>query len=206
MRLPLDSSYIYGEILILAIRYYVPSESGSLEPEDCQFIWVWYTMLEEDSNDFYETFTDSAGKRHFSTIPRGKMQPHIWAKIRARGRDLSAPFIELLENTTDPFVSAIRERGATQSVFHEGKLLLVGDAFALCRPHVAMSTNQAARQALGLVKVLQEKITLEQWEESAVKYATVINALSISYGGYCFTGKVPDALKAHLQPDMQSKA
>jgi 2-polyprenyl-6-methoxyphenol hydroxylase-like FAD-dependent oxidoreductase len=192
--------------LISIVRYYVPSETGSLQPEDCQFIWVWYSMLEEDSAEFRETFTDLEGKRHFSTIPRGKMQPHIWAKRQALGQDLSPSFVELLENTTDPFVSAIRERGATQSVFHGGKLLLVGDAFALGRPHIAMSTNRAARQALGLVEVLQGKSTLEQWEESAVKYATATSALSIGYGEYCFTGKVPTSLSSLIQPERQSKA
>jgi hypothetical protein len=30
------------------VRYYVTLENGSSEPEDWQFIWTWYEMLEQD--------------------------------------------------------------------------------------------------------------------------------------------------------------
>jgi 2-polyprenyl-6-methoxyphenol hydroxylase-like FAD-dependent oxidoreductase len=188
-----------------ALSYHVPSESGSLDPGDCQFIWVWYEMLEENSEDFQEIFTDVSGKRHLTTIPRGKMQPKVWAKRRECSAALSTPFAELLEKTLDPFVSAIRECVAPNSVFYDGKLLLVGDAFALFRPHVASSTNQAAMQALGLAEVFQGKGDLAEWERISLEYATKTSALSVAFGEYCFTGKVPGSLGTAIQPDDQSK-
>lgn len=53
-------------------------------------------MLEEDSDDFRKTFTDVDGKKHFTTIPRGKMHPEVWAKKQKSGAELSTPFAELL--------------------------------------------------------------------------------------------------------------
>jgi hypothetical protein len=32
-----------------------------------------------------EIFIDTSGMRHLTTIPRGKMQPSVWAKNRDRG-------------------------------------------------------------------------------------------------------------------------
>lgn len=125
-------------------RYHVPSESGSLAPGQCQFIWVWYEILDDGSKKFNDIFTDVSGKRHLTTIPRGTMQPSVWNKRREEDVALSAPFAELLQKTSDPFVSAVRESVGPKSVFYDGNLRLVGDAFALFRHHVGASTNQAA--------------------------------------------------------------
>jgi 2-polyprenyl-6-methoxyphenol hydroxylase-like FAD-dependent oxidoreductase len=162
-------------------------------------------MLEEDSEDFRDAFTDVVGKRHFTTIPRGKMQPRIWAKRQERRAALLAPLAELLQLTSDPFISAIRELAAPRSVFHDGKLLLVGDAFTLFRPHTASATNLAARQALGLGDLLRGQSNLGEWEKSSLEYAARINALGIAYAEYCFTGKIPDSLSAAIQPGDQYK-
>ncbi|KAH8701109.1 hypothetical protein BGW36DRAFT_293049, partial [Talaromyces proteolyticus] len=180
--------------------YHVPSETGSLEPGDCQFIWVWYEMIEEDSDDLKEILTDISGKRHLTTIPRGKMQPSVWAKKRSRGTDIpSKSFAELLEKTTDPFISAIRDCAASKAVFHDGKLILVGDAFSLLRPHNGSSTNQAAMQALGLAEVFQGTSDLSKWESNSIAYAKMTSAISLAFGEYCFTCKVPSSLG--IKPD-----
>ena len=176
-----------------------------MEPGDCQFIWVWYEMLEESSQDFIDIFTDSSGMRHLSTIPRGNIQPKVWAKKRESGAALNAAFAELVDKTSDPFVSAIRDLPAVGSVFYDGKLLLVGDAFALFRPHVGMSTNQAAMQALGLADVFQGKVNLEEWERSSLSYAKKTSARSIAFGEFSFTGKVPKILSNDFQPDDEEK-
>lgn len=185
----------------------MPSENGSLAPGEGQFIWIWYEKLEEGSDAFREVFTDVHGKKHFSTIPRGKIQPEIWAKRRSFGGNLSVPFTELVEKTTDPFVSAIREFVAPKTVFHDGKLLLVGDAFALFRPHVAASTNQAAMQAIGLSAVFRGDGDgdLEAWERNSLGYARKTSAISAAFGEYCFTGKIPGMLSAAIKPDDNPK-
>ncbi|TVY85846.1 2,6-dihydroxypyridine 3-monooxygenase [Lachnellula willkommii] len=165
------------------VSYYVPSETGSVEPGDCQFIWIWYEKLEENTREFQETFTDVDGQKHFTTIPRGK-------------------------KTTSPFVSAIRDCSSPNAVFHGGKLVLVGDAFSLFRPHAAMSLNQASKQALGLAEVFQGETTLQEWEEKSIHYAKAINALSNGYGEYCFTGKAPTSLSnvnSRIKPGEQAK-
>ncbi|QSZ30306.1 hypothetical protein DSL72_004828 [Monilinia vaccinii-corymbosi] len=151
--------------------YHVPSESGSLKPEDCQFIWIWYENMAEDTDEYRDLFTGVSG---ISLVPEA----------------LSAPFSELLAKTPDPLLSAVRERSSPRADFHDGKLLLVGDAFALFRPHVGLSTNQAAMQALGLVEVFSGKCNLAEWETKSLAYAEKTKTDSNAYGEYCFASKV----------------
>jgi 2-polyprenyl-6-methoxyphenol hydroxylase-like FAD-dependent oxidoreductase len=191
-------------LILISLSYHVPSETGSSDAGDCQFIWVWYEKIEEDSEEFREIFIDTSGKKYLTTIPRGKMQPSVWAKKRSCGTAaLTKPFAELLEKTTDPFVSAIRESAASKAVFYGGKLILVGDAFALIRPHTGSSTNQAARQALGLADVFKGSSDLSEWEKSSIEHAESTSAFSLSYAEYCFTGNVPSGLP--IKPDNQAK-
>jgi 2-polyprenyl-6-methoxyphenol hydroxylase-like FAD-dependent oxidoreductase len=62
-------------------------------------------------------------------------------------------------------------------VFCNGKVLLVGDALSQCRPHAGGATNEHAFQAMQLVRVLRNEVTLGEWEvlclESAAKTAEV---------------------------------
>ena len=86
-------------------------------------------------------------------------------------------------------------------------MLLVGDVFALFKPHVAASTNQAAMQAMGLAEVFEGKRELVEWERGSVEYAmrTAKAVLSRAFGEYCFTGNVPGSLSTAIQPDDESK-
>jgi hypothetical protein len=157
-------------------------------------------MLPADSDDFEQIFTDTNGEKHFTTIPRGKMQRKVWEKISKYGeRVLSPPFTELVKNTVDPFVSAIRDCLSPKAVHYDGKLILVGDAMVQCRPHTAISTNQAARQALDLESVFQGKRNLGEWEKEALEISGKNHAFSISFGEFCFTGKAPESVRSVVE-------
>lgn len=184
-------------------RYHVPSDSGSMSPKDSQFIWVWYDKMDESSQEFHDTFTDSSGKIHSTTVPRGKVDPKVWEKRQSSGKALSVPFAELIRNTTDPFVSAIRDSMTPQAVAYDGKLLLVGDAFSLFRPHTGSSMNQAARQALELADVYQGRMTLDEWQASSLGYARMTGAISKAFGEYCFTGIIPQSLVGAVKAEQQ---
>jgi len=128
------------------------------------------------------------------------MQPQVWAK-KQESVDLSKPFAELLQETTDPSISATRKYPAGRSIFYDGRIILVGDAFCLFCPHVGSSTNQAAKHALGLAEVFSGKYPLGEWESQSLAYATKTSALSNFFGEYCFTGKVPESLATIIKED-----
>lgn len=133
--------------------------------------------------------TDCDGHRHANMVPIGKVAEDVWAKQRTHGKSvLARPFAELLENTRQPFISAISDSIAPRASFFDGKLLLVGDAFALFRPHIALSTNQAALHCILLEKVLKGEMSLSEWEREVIQYGRKTRLLSIAFGNYSQVG------------------
>jgi hypothetical protein len=86
--------------------------------------------------------TDTDGHVHHNMVPTGKLRKDIWDRQTGIGKSvLPKHFVELLEKTKQPFVSAVSDSIAPAASFFDGKLILVGDALSLFRPHVALSTN-----------------------------------------------------------------
>jgi len=135
--------------------------------------------------------TDSDGHHHHNTLPPGKMRPEIWSKQKALAKsNLARPFAELVEKTTQPFISSVSHTIAPQASFFDGNLLLVGDALTLFRPHVALSANQAAVDCLLLEKSLEGEITGKEWERRVLQYGARTMLLSIMTGNYTQFGGV----------------
>lgn len=133
--------------------------------------------------------TDVDGHRHRNTLPIGKMREDVRAKQRAYGDEvLAPPFVELINKIHQPFITAISDTIALQASFFDGKLLLVGDALALFRPHVAASTNQAALHCLLLEKVLNGAMSFSEWEKQVMGYARVTRLRSNTWETYYLSG------------------
>lgn len=99
---------------------------------------------------------DINGHRHRNTLPIGGVRDEIWFKQKALAREIPAPpFAELVSKTAQPFVATISETISLRASFLDGKVLVVGDALAGFRPHAALSTDQAALNALLLGKVMK---------------------------------------------------
>lgn len=119
-------------------------------------------------------------------LPTGKMAPHVWkAQIELGLRILPLPFREVIEKIEQPFISACYTTPAIQVLFFDGHVLLLGDALSQFAPNAGQSTNQGARNALALKKVLHGEMTLAQWERESLSYAHVTRPASLSWGsGY----------------------
>lgn len=169
----------------MGYRYSIPGEGGSFEPGKRLLNFVWYCNCPENSSDFKNAMTDVDGHFHRSTLPPGKMREDVWTRQRAYGdRVLAPPFKELVNNITQPFITAISDYAAPQASYFDGKLLLVGDALSLFRPHVGSSTNQCAMNCLLLEKVLEERMSLSEWERRVTLYAHVTWLWSIAWVSY----------------------
>lgn len=170
-------------------RYTIPGENGALEPGKRLLNYVWYQNYDEDSEELAAAMTDVTGKKHRNTLPIGKMNPKVWDKQKALATaTLPAPFAELINKTTQPFITMVTDIASPRASFHDGRLLLVGDALVPFRPHVACSTNQAAWNALLLEKLLSGETTLEQWERQVMGYAHLTRLRSITWGSWYQVG------------------
>lgn len=98
--------------------------------------------------------TDTKGTVHPWTNPHPP--PTLITQQKSHAKSTLPPqFAELVSLTEKPFIQAVTDVLSPQSVFYNGKVVLVGDALAGFRPHTAGSTSQAAFHALELYEYLR---------------------------------------------------
>jgi 2-polyprenyl-6-methoxyphenol hydroxylase-like FAD-dependent oxidoreductase len=127
--------------------------------------------------------TDTDGKTHRNAIPRGKIQPQVWREASTRVKQQACPFYaELLDKTSQLYVSAVRDLPNTKAVFCNGKVVLAGDAMSQCRPHAGGATNEHAFQAMELARVLRGEAALGDWEVLCLESAARATEVAIATG------------------------
>ena len=125
------------------------------------------------------------GYTHGNTLPAGKMKPETWQKHKNHAKQvLNPPFLELVNKTAEPFILIVNDCAATKASFFERKLLLIGEALTLLRPHTGMSFNHAAVNCLMLQKALKGEMSMVQWEREVLRYAEKTRLLSACVGSY----------------------
>ncbi|MCS0631083.1 FAD binding domain-containing protein [Telluria mixta] len=153
-----------GEQMLL--EYLVPGEDGSTAPGHRRWNWVWYRKVGQD--DLPALLTDRTGRTHAFSLPPGALPDARAAMLRADARELLAPqFNALVQTTKEPFVQAILDLAVPRMVF--GRVLLLGDAAFVPRPHTAGGAAKAAANALALAHALQRTdrpidARLREWE------------------------------------------
>jgi hypothetical protein len=115
--------------------------------------------------------TDTEGTVHPWTNQHPPPQTIEDQKAYAK-KVLPPQFAELVELTAKPFIQAITDVYSPHTVFHDGALVLMGDAVAGFRPHTAGSTSQATFHALKLDQYLRgENIDWKRFEREVGQYA-----------------------------------
>lgn len=110
--------------------------------------------------------TDVDGVIHHTQLPPGKVRPEVWKKqndLASRPGLFAPPYLEVIEKVDTPFLHQITDYCSPRASFAGGKVLLVGDAATLLRPHIAYSTNQSAYHTLLTEKLLKGDLTTEEW-------------------------------------------
>ena len=167
----------------------IPGSYGTLDIGRRLLNFVWYAKCAESSPEFAEIMTDKEGRRHRNFLPLRSMREEVWAKQRKRGNEILAPpFVELVNKTNHPFLSAIHDYASPRAAFYDNKLLMVGEALALFRPHLALSFNQAALNCQLLEKAIQGEITIQAWERQVLQYGRRTQLMNIAVGDFFIFG------------------
>src|SRR5580704_7800812 len=113
----------------------------------------------------------------------------IWIEHLHREAEnlLPFPFREVVQATTQPFAQAIRDLASDHMVV--GRVMIIGDAAAIPRPHTAASTSKAAANALALVDALQASpndlpAALVRWEPPQVALGKYLRQQGSQIGDY----------------------
>ncbi|MCU1739557.1 MULTISPECIES: FAD binding domain-containing protein [unclassified Pseudomonas] len=152
------------------LGYLVPGEHNDIRPGQRYYNWVWYRVVEEPL--IGDLMTDANGHKRDYSVPEGLLAPawreHVWREADSL---LPPAFREVVQATEQPFVQSIRDLAMPRMV--DGRVVLLGDAAAIPRPHTAASTSKAAFNALELARCLSQAPddtdrALANWEPAQI--------------------------------------
>lgn len=116
----------------------------------CMF--VWFRPADYDST-LREWCTDASGVCHGDSIPPPLIRKEVVAELKLTARTLLAPQLaQLVASVQQPILSAIYDLETPRMTF--GRVVLVGDAAFVARPHVGTSVTKAAQDACALADEL----------------------------------------------------
>lgn len=170
-----------------ALGYLVPGEDGSTTSGERRWNWVWYRKQTRDELD--QLLVDRDGKQRTFSMPPGATKEVDIDVLRAASGSLLAPaFQALVASTQEPFVQAIQDLRVPRMVF--GRVILLGDAAFVPRPHTAGSTAKAAANALALATTLASTPhtgaaldgALARWERAQLQLGIRMTDLGVSLG------------------------
>lgn len=140
--------------------------------------------------------TDQHGHEHKATA---SVRDEVWEKQRLHGYEIfTAPYKEILSKISRPFVQKISDHVSPRASFLDGKVLMIGDALTLFRPHIAFSTSQAAFDCLQVERFVTGKIGIAEWENEVLRFGHFHWLRSIWWGQYYQSGKlysIPSAIR-----------
>jgi 2-polyprenyl-6-methoxyphenol hydroxylase-like FAD-dependent oxidoreductase len=151
----------------MLLEYMVPGEDNATEAGRRRWNWVWYRKIA--ASLVPGVLTDRAGRTHQFSLPPGALQDVHAAELRAAaGALLAPPLRALVQASAEPFIQLILDLAVPRMVF--GRVVLLGDAAFVPRPHTAGGSAKAAANALALAQALQDthrpiEQSLHVWEQ-----------------------------------------
>lgn len=146
---------------------------------------VWYRQADAEIG-LPRLLTGRDGRRYDLSIPPGQVAPEAVAGLRADAKALLAPCCaEVVRLTPDPFIQAIYDLESPRLVFD--RVILIGDAAFVARPHTGMGVTKAALDALTLADAFAATdpgAALTEWEAKRLRYGRALVARARWLGAY----------------------
>jgi 2-polyprenyl-6-methoxyphenol hydroxylase-like FAD-dependent oxidoreductase len=142
----------------LAVSYPVPGPDGDTRPGHRSYNIVWYRSA--TLSELAGLCTDAAGRQHELAIPPPLIRAEIVADIKQSARELlPAPIAGIIAQSIRPFFQPIFDLVSPRLVF--GRVVLLGDAAFVARPHVGAGVTKAALDATTLADAVAAETDLE---------------------------------------------
>jgi 2-polyprenyl-6-methoxyphenol hydroxylase-like FAD-dependent oxidoreductase len=139
------------------LGYLVPGSKGEMNSGSRRYNWVWYRKVPE--SELAATFTDTDGRAHAFSLPRGGLPKDRLRVLHADALQLLAPqFALAVEAEPSPSIQGIFDYEAPRMIGRS--IALVGDAAFVARPHTAMGVSKAAGDVMALVASLSSQSDL----------------------------------------------
>nr|WP_314623481.1 FAD-dependent monooxygenase [uncultured Noviherbaspirillum sp.] len=136
------------------LGYPVAGAGNTTAPGTRRFNFVWYRPAPQDGT-LEALMTDAEGHYYPLGIPPNKVAAGPIAAMRAAAASLLAPqFAEIIDKTAQPFLQPIYDVSSEQIAFD--RVVLMGDASFVARPHVGMGVTKAAQDAMALADCIAQ--------------------------------------------------
>jgi 2-polyprenyl-6-methoxyphenol hydroxylase-like FAD-dependent oxidoreductase len=135
------------------IAYPVPGPDHRWEAGRRQYNVVWYHPVRE-ADELQRLMTDESGRYHPNGIPPALIRARVREEmVELAARVLAPQFAAAIKRARLVFFQPIVDLESPRLVF--GRVVIIGDAAFVARPHVAMGVPKGAGDALALVKALR---------------------------------------------------
>ena len=167
------------------LQYVIPGENESLIPGERRFNWVWYVNYDE-ATELPKILTDKNGKQHTYSVPPGAIAPEVEQQMRDYGvKVLASPMQKLIAATKEPFIQSVLDLTVPQMAFD--RIVLVGDAAFVPRPHTASGVSKGAVNAIALADALvanNHNVTeaLKAWQTNQLKFGMYLKDMGEALG------------------------
>ena len=166
------------------LGYPVAGARNAMAPGQRRYNFVWYRPA--DDAELCRLSTDDQGNLYENGIPPPLISKSVLAETRATAaRILSPQFAEIVEKTPQLFFQPIFDLESSTLVF--GRVVLLGDAAFVARPHCGMGVTKAAGDAMALVDLIDAhgfEAGLQNYSAARVDFGRKIVAHARHLGAY----------------------
>lgn len=175
------------------LGYLVPGENNDLRPGHRFYNWVWYRVADQAQLELI--MIDRDGRQRGYSMPEGMLAKQWAEHINQEARTILPPgFRAIVEATQQPFAQAIRDLAVDQMV--AGRVVILGDASAIPRPHTAASTLKAASNVMDLADALLASpgdidAALHDWEPRQIAFGKALRRQGVEAGDQLLFHRIP---------------
>ncbi|WP_076860191.1 FAD binding domain-containing protein [Bradyrhizobium mercantei] len=125
-----------------------------------RYNFVWYRPADERT-ELRRLLTDKNGNSNGMSVAPTAIHPDVLGELRSEAnRRLSPQFTEIVHRTELPMIQPIYDVTSKQVVFD--RVILLGDAAFVARPHCGMGVTKAAQDASALFDALTEQPDIDR--------------------------------------------
>ncbi|MFC5742041.1 FAD-dependent monooxygenase [Dyella tabacisoli] len=136
-----------------ALGYLVPGSNGQIAVGERRYNWVWYRQLPAQS---LSDLLNHAQRTGSLSLGPGELPLDMREALIADARSqLPPPFAAAIAAESQPFVQPIYDYQSSRMV--NRRVVLLGDAAFIARPHTAMGVAKAAADAMALANALASR-------------------------------------------------
>ena len=129
-----------------------PGINQNILPGRRRYYFVWYRPVDYQST-LQDLCTDATGRRHGVAIPPPLIRHEFIRELKATAEAVLAPeMAAIVTRTEQPLLQAVFDLESPQLVF--GRVVILGDAAFVARPHVVAGVTKAALDAQCLADAL----------------------------------------------------